>query len=82
MSRGQLARGAAVAETDFAPLYTGAQRSFSAIVGGPNAILLARRFVFGVGGLLIQFGYPTPQFLKLSLQPLIFTLQLLTAGLG
>jgi hypothetical protein len=39
-------------------------------------------WLFGVGDLLIPLGYLTPQFLKLSLQPLIFTLQLLTAGLA
>src|ERR1017187_9247523 len=37
-SRGQLALSATVAEADFAPLHARAQRSFSAVVGGLNAL--------------------------------------------
>jgi hypothetical protein len=58
--------------------------------GGIRGVLLAQRqlplqvgdLLFGVGDLLIPFGYLTAEFFKLSLQPLIFTLQLPTAGLG
>ena len=39
-SRGQLALSATVVEADFAPLHAGAQRSFSAVVGGLNALLI------------------------------------------
>jgi hypothetical protein len=38
-SRGQLPLGAAVTEADFAPLHTGAERSFGTIIGGLDAFL-------------------------------------------
>src|ERR1022692_953041 len=41
-SRGQLALGAAIAEADFSPLHSRAERSFGAIVGGFNAFLFEK----------------------------------------
>jgi len=47
-----------------------------------DLLLGVRDLLLGVGDLLIPLGYLTQQFLKLSLQPLILTLELLPARLA
>src|SRR4029453_3952229 len=58
-------------------------------LGGVRGVALTQRqlplqvgdLFFGVRDLLCAFAYLTPEFLKLSLQPLIVPLQLLPTGL-